>query len=1276
MSVNIEESDYRIVRNHDPQFQAMTRITDTNNVYDIRQEYIKDGETRNDFAIQKEMFNRNIGILNDGKYIDMSSFFTETIRVGETSIVGKTIEYFKFKTNHVLNANTTANIKDTYIDKTNVESIYDIKTNLDTNGKETYSLSDEKQLIENVYNSYPLQRVDKLSIYELDSLFVYINGKKIPDNEIFVYANKSFTDVFIPQKYIPGDINDKSSRIEAVFNIDYRQPGSEMLYFRNNVLGNSITIDLTDDKYQYRYKQFPLDKLTKDKIVMFVNGVFTRIQNVSVSNNIITVSLNETLNADDVELYVLGNIVYRHYTPTESQLNNSGSKVHFYLPDDYFVDVLSGPITKSAISFFYKGQRVDDSKITQTSRFSFEYTVDNLIYKLYDKKYGVNSNLNYYTKDETTGKFYPTGKITEFEDSVVYYYSEPAESFDETAIDFFIEDIGFKIDEYGYTIYGDDYYLLNMLGVKRCVDRMKGSLSYSIFDNPLYNISFREVLSKDGDLFDVQKAIDKYTYISRNTHSPIERVKYLISQRPTLIRRLFERFKIPSKKAIVYGNTKDVVFSSVTKLKSTLDEEYYKIYVNHLLLESDKYSIVRELDHDVITIKKEVLEPLVGNSIDGYTSGVNRIEIFQYNLTYRSKTIFKDNINNNFEQRINPSDGTPIYRKTYLTSQLPFDENLLADDICAIEKVNKSWFDNRDDEYYYYYPTSDNSGYRMVKYFKVIEKTEDHLTIDIGLHIDDPLKTNGYFFIMGKQYNVIEETIFDNSDGTYMEQNDLMIPIYNDYIEYGLDESGNRIITGIDKYIPYINNSEPIICCNGMELIYGKDYTFINPEKNPQLASSYIILKKQPKDGSRFVVQFNSSKTNILIVGYDDLEIDNNYGLVYLSELPYPLSPEYMNIYVNGEKLSSYDLDILSDKLVRFKNITRPIRSILITTNSKYKNSEIQDFIDLYHPSEFEKLLSDIFWNCDPSKKVDANHPDINMVYKVNPYYKEFTDFDGDVDEFKANNPYYVEYVNDIIENGYKYNNNTIFETKYPKPVSTDEDYEQKLDAWNKVSLFFEVYKHNHGFEPYVDSILQAENPWENTASTFVTDSLEIMYLNWLARSKKTRTYGWKDENIDNTILKFFSVYENVIIDNRLDIVIDAGKEYDGLDPKVINEIYDTDEHNQIIIKYPGMSFDLKRQWFFETMIEVIEKHVEEETIEKIQNDPETGESPIFKEICDHKNSNILYPVDFEKGIEPDKNGIIWTGTDVDICASASMSDSENELLQAAIQAENEIRNR
>ena len=174
-----------------------------------------------------------------------------------------------------------------------------------------------------------------------------------------------------------------------------------------------------------------------------------------------------------------------------------------------------------------------------------------------------------------------------------------------------------------------------------------------------------------------------------------------------------------------------------------------------------------------------------------------------------------------------------------------------------------------------------------------------------------------------------------------------------------------------------------------------------------------------------------------------------------------------------------------------------------------------------------------------------------------------------------------------------------------------------------------------------------------------------------MARSKKTRTYGWKADDIDSKVLKFFSVYENTIIDNRVDIVVDSGRTYDGLKPEVINEIYQIDENGQIIVKYPGLSFNKKRQWFFETMLDVMSKS---ETPDEYQNDPETGESPIIKAICLHKNSNILYPVDID-GIGSDSNGVVWTGINVDICASDTTPDFENQLLSAAIRAEQNIRN-
>ena len=132
MSVIFDESNYQKVRMNDPSYQSMIRISDVNNVYDIRQEYVKTGTTRNDFQTQLDKFNNNSGVLNDGKYIDMSNFFIDTERIvinGVTSVVGKNIPYFKFKTNHVLNFYNNAHIKDTYIDKTKVANIVFLDVN-------------------------------------------------------------------------------------------------------------------------------------------------------------------------------------------------------------------------------------------------------------------------------------------------------------------------------------------------------------------------------------------------------------------------------------------------------------------------------------------------------------------------------------------------------------------------------------------------------------------------------------------------------------------------------------------------------------------------------------------------------------------------------------------------------------------------------------------------------------------------------------------------------------------------------------------------------------------------------------------------------------------------------------------------------------------------------------------------------------------------------------------------------------------------------------------
>ena len=1243
MSIIFDESNYQKMRIHDPSYQSMIRVSDANNIYDIRQEYIKTGNTRNDFQTQLDKFDNNSGVLNDGKYIDMSNFFIDTSKIvddnGAVSVVGKSIPYFKFKTNHVLNFYNNAHIKDTYIDKTKVESIYDL-IETTTGTKTTYSLSEDKVLTENVYNSYPLQRVDRLVIHELDSLFVYIDGKKIPDNRVFVYANKSFTDVFIPQEYIPDNIKSKESIIDTVFNIDYRQPGSESFYFLETISGNNISIDLSDPKYQYKYFKNKNMQITTDKLLIFVNGYVTRAKLCELNGTILNIEFTRSFDAAEVEIYILNDLIYRYKVPEVSMINNNGSKVHFYINDDYVTDTLSGPITKNAISFWYNGKRIDDSQIEQTSRFSFKYTTDLFTYTQVDipSNMKAEEGVSYYIKNKNNEYVY-IGQLQYFEYGTIYFTRDLQPTFDESLIDYIIEDINKKIDDSSYVTYGDDYYLLNMLGVRRCVNKMKGTKSYSVFDETEYTVDFEKTLSNNGKLFDVQTAINKYNTLSTGYKSPNDRIKALISSRPTLLRRLLEQVKCPSKRFIVLGNENDINISSVEKLATNKDNVYYKVYVNHMLLGSADYSILRNGDHDIITIPKEQFQPLVQNENGSYKSGRNTVELFQYDMTYKEKIIFKDNINDGYTTLINP-DGTYRYRKTYLRSNLPFGNEITSTDLCGIERIERKWFDSTQVEFNYIYPTSDLVGYRMIKYFKVVELTDTEITFDIELFDTDPLHTNGEFFIMAKQYNVAEQFVFTNEDNSYMETNDLMIPIYSTYTEYEYVD-GQKRIKSINKYIPYINTSEPIITCEGKELIYGKDYTYFNPETNNNLTSSYIILKSQLKEDSVITVQFNSNKTNVLIVGYDDLNIDNRYGLLYLSELKYPFSTEYMNVFVNGEKLSAYDIDILSDKLIRVHHITRPIKSVLITTNALYENNELKEFIDLYEESDFEKMLEKIFWNCDPSKEMDANKPNIDYVYKVNPYYSEFV---GD-EESNYSNPYYDEYINKIYEKRNTYLESDVFSKLFESPVVGDEDYDLKKEAYDKAEKFFNVYRTNHGFTEDVDSVKQAENEYsESAAVNFVTDTLELMYINWLCKSGKTRSYNFKEQNIDSRVLKYFSVFENVIINDTIDIVVDSSRFYDGMKPDPNNEPVVTDPvAGTVKINYPGAKDSAKRRFFFNTLLDVIENTESDNLI----MDSETGKDTLVEEICNNKLSNILYPYDHP--LEASKNGIMYTGTNCDI---------------------------
>lgn len=1122
MSVKIAENSYINLREHEPSYQAMIRNGDTSNTYDITQRFVKNKDI-NDFedAFKNWDYNFNKGFLSDGTYINKSNFFitSKSVVIDEKrTLIVDNVKYFKFKMNCVLEKKNNSQVKNTYISKENSENIYELAWKLDEDGKTIYYYNTSsanaddngKISVTNQYSSYPLQRMDKLSNYEMGSLFLYLNGIKIPDNEIFVYATNTFTDLFIPLSYI-GDLTNND--IDITFKVDIRQAGSEDFYFVSNEFsGKEIIIDIS--KAEYLYDRWKNNEVTSDKTVVFSNGNLVKVIDVEYldeERKQVKFTFEKYITGQ-IELYILNNIIYRYnYDPSKTMLNKNNTKLHFFLDETKFEqDFVNGPISKNAVSFFNDGKRIDDDLIIQTSRYSFEFDT----------------------------------KSTKI---------------DESKIDFFVEDIDYRINDKDYILYGDDYYLLNMLGVSRCVNRMKGGNSYSIFDEPDYQISFKDVLSNGGTLFDVNKAKEYYDNLEKNYNNDKDRCKQLIKKNQSLLREMMQQFATPSKRFVVNGNANDVKISSVKKLESEDALIYYKIYCNHYLIDSVNYTTERNGEYDIITINKSVLSP-----------GTNLFEVFQYDLTYYNQAIYRDNINNGFEPVYNGSNIIG-YTKTYEKSKLPFGEDFLLDDISAIEEIQRDWFTKYDSEYFIVYPSEENKGFRTVKSFEIENVDTDKVKITISLHM--ATQTKGYFYLLYKNYNIVNSFVYHNSDNSYMSDNDLIFPIYSSYIEYGYREDGTQYVKDIVDYIPYINNSEPMVTRNGKELIIGEDYLYVTPEKTESVATSFIILKTQTNENDSIVVQFNSAKTNILVLGYNSLNIDNKYGLIYLSELKYPVDPNYMNIFINGEKVSKYDISILSDKLIRVYNIHRPINTLLITTNLDYKESELDEYISLYKPSEFELLLEKIFTNCDPCKIVDTSKPNIDYVYTV-----------------EEDNP---------------------------------------------------SYSTNHGFDIMVDDVLKMENPLTGTESVEdVKNILQVMYINWLNKSGKTRSDNYPELDINPKVLKYFSIFENTIVDNRLDIFMDSEKVYNGVPEDICGEPIKVTTEMKKLLLYPGANKIIKRKFFYDNIF--VPTINESEDIQASIRDS-TIIDPVFEALKKNKNSNILYAEDFP--LEPDKNGIMWTGS-------------------------------
>ena len=195
----------------------------------------------------------------------------------------------------------------------------------------------------------------------LNSIFVYVNGKKVPDSAIWLYMTDSYTNIIIPKTYFDLNPLINNDMLIEVRQFDaYTYGGTRV----KNFTGNLIEFDISSHRNL---------TVNANTCMVFVNGNLTpdNINSVIFSNGKATVNLINTVVNGDVEVFIDSSIKYVKSTRV------SGTNITPFSIDDSFIDPLYGPINIDNCLYFIDGLRISNADITQAGRVNFEYKLPN-----------------------------------------------------------------------------------------------------------------------------------------------------------------------------------------------------------------------------------------------------------------------------------------------------------------------------------------------------------------------------------------------------------------------------------------------------------------------------------------------------------------------------------------------------------------------------------------------------------------------------------------------------------------------------------------------------------------------------------------------------------------------------------------------------------------------------------------------------------------------------------------------------------------------------------
>ena len=734
---------------------------------------------------------------------------------------------------------------------------------------------------------------------EKPGFFVYLDGKKIPDNEVIFYPSSNNCDVFLNYNYFLN----LETPINVYFEYVYFSDKEYNHYYKKNFNGTKITIETSYEKDNF----VDINKFKNYKGMVFVNGLLVDSNEYTLSfeNNNLILNFNKTTNGD-LEFFYNDSIVYKK---EYKQKIESTTRVLMDIDKGTFYNLIEGPVSKLTIQFFMNGLKVPNEYIEQIGR--------------------------------------------------QHYRIENSNNIDFEKYTIFIQDHGIVDDKY-YEIYGSDYYLQKMIGNEKLNKGFKGNKTETVFDD-FENFNVYEIMCNKGRMYNYEENSNFFNYMQRTGDDSNTKIAQIINKNPNLIKYILNTFSQRKFERLFKTNSilpESFNVGSFTEVKD--DEDLtYDMFINGKYINTDMFEIEEINGKNSIKINGQVLKPDSINLLEITETTVKKSEKDFHYLKYTNEQLTSNVEGSKYPKSliINKNDISNFYSG-------------LTTDIIVLKKVI--------DDPNYLYPYSNSIGYLNVDID--IRDSNDSIIIDFKNDIDCDIIV--YF------KNFYYKTAFIFHPNESQDLNNMQ------FLSLGSAE----------EPLPIIPRGIPKLFVNDEYYLYGIDYVFTTPENNSKMAGSALTFIRNTPEGSAITFEINTTENEIVISKYD-VDYKSKYGLLYFSKLKYPFSLDYLELYIDGIKIMKNNIQILSDKLIRVKDIEVPFTDIYLATTFNCDGEKLENVIKYYKEDNFEKIIEELF------KKVDFTIDDNTSEYEPDQIYESFgtdvgiTDNDGTVENNKDPNP-------------------------------------------------------------------------------------------------------------------------------------------------------------------------------------------------------------------------------------------------------------------------------